>query len=32
MPFRDGSYSNFNNTDLNGNGRLRHEIFPLFNW
>jgi hypothetical protein len=29
--FRDGSYSNFNNTDLNGNAGW-NEIFPLFNW
>jgi len=29
--FRDGSYSNFNNTDLNGNAGY-NEIFPLFNW
>ena len=29
--FRDGSYSNFNNTDLNGNAGF-NEIFPLFNW
>src|SRR6202521_978121 len=29
--FRDGSYSNRNNTDLNGNAAY-NEIFPLFNW
>lgn len=29
--FRDGSYSNFNNTDLNGYAAF-NEIFPLFNW
>ena len=29
--FRDGSYSNFNNTDLNGNAGF-NEVFPLFNW
>jgi len=29
--FRDGSYSNFNNTDLNGNAGF-NEIFPLFSW
>src|SRR5215831_8289418 len=29
--FRDGSYSNFNNTDLNGYAGF-NEIFPLFNW
>jgi hypothetical protein len=29
--FRDGSYSNFNNTDLNGFATY-NEIFPLFNW
>ena len=29
--FRDGSYSNFNNTDLSGNAGY-NEIFPLFNW
>jgi Bacterial cadherin-like domain len=29
--FRDGSYSNFNNTDLGGNAGF-NEIFPLFNW
>ena len=29
--FRDGSYSNFNNTDLTGNAGF-NEIFPLFNW
>ncbi|HEX5256770.1 MAG TPA: hypothetical protein VFW69_23420, partial [Mycobacterium sp.] len=29
--FRDGSYSNFNNTDLNGLASF-NEIFPLFNW
>ena len=29
--FRDGSYSNFNNTDLDGNAGF-NEIFPLFNW
>src|ERR1700724_3633930 len=29
--FRDGSYSNFNNTDLSGNAGF-NEIFPLFNW
>jgi Bacterial cadherin-like domain len=29
--FRDGSYSNFNNTDLNGFAAY-NEIFPLFNW
>jgi hypothetical protein len=29
--FRDGSYSNFNNTDLGGNAGF-NEIFPLFSW
>jgi len=29
--FRDGSYSNFNNTDLNGYAGFNEE-FPLFNW
>src|SRR5262249_31237069 len=29
--FRDGSFSNFNNTDLNGNAGF-NEVFPLFNW
>jgi hypothetical protein len=29
--FRDGSFSNFNNTDLNGNAGF-NEIFPLFSW
>jgi hypothetical protein len=29
--FRDGSYSNFNNTDLAGNAGF-NEVFPLFNW
>jgi hypothetical protein len=29
--FRDGSYSNFNNTDLSGNAGF-NEIFPLFSW
>lgn len=29
--FRDGSYSNFNNTDLNGYAQFNEE-FPLFNW
>ena len=29
--FRDGSFSNFNNTDLNGFAGY-NEIFPLFNW
>ena len=29
--FRDGSYSNFNNTDLNGYASF-NEVFPLFNW
>ena len=29
--FRDGSYSNFNNTDLNGYAGF-NEIFPYFNW
>jgi hypothetical protein len=29
--FRDGSYSNFNNTDLDGNAGF-NEIFPLFSW
>ncbi|WP_185735470.1 Ig-like domain-containing protein [Burkholderia sp. Bp9090] len=29
--FRDGSYSNFNNTDLNGFAGF-NEIFPYFNW
>src|SRR5437660_11712580 len=29
--FRDGSYSNFNNTDLSGN-EGSNEIFPLFAW
>src|SRR6202043_2321964 len=26
-----GSYSNFNNTDLNGNAGF-NEVFPLFSW
>ena len=29
--FRDGSYSNFNNTDLIGNAGC-NEILPLFSW
>ncbi|HWC17048.1 MAG TPA: hypothetical protein VG498_08530, partial [Terriglobales bacterium] len=29
--FRDGSYSNLNNTDLAGNAGF-NEVFPLFNW
>ena len=29
--FRDGSFSNFNNTDLNGIAGF-NEIFPLFSW
>jgi len=29
--FRDGSYSDFNNTDLNGFANFNEE-FPLFNW
>jgi hypothetical protein len=29
--FRDGSFSDFNNTDLNGYANF-NEIFPLFNW
>src|SRR5712672_610000 len=29
--FRDGSYSNFNNTDLKGSAGF-NEIFPLFSW
>src|SRR5262249_57987180 len=29
--FRDGSFSNFNNTDLMGSAGF-NEIFPLFNW
>src|SRR3984893_3350223 len=29
--FRDGSFSNFNNTELNGFANF-NEIFPLFNW
>ncbi len=29
--FRDGSFSNFNNTDLNGYAGF-NEVFPLFNW
>ena len=29
--FRDGSYSNFNNTDLQGNAGF-NEVFPLFSW
>jgi hypothetical protein len=29
--FRDGSFSNFNNTDLQGNAGF-NEIFPLFSW
>ena len=29
--FRDGSYSNFNNTDLAGSAGF-NEIFPLFSW
>ena len=28
---RDGSYSNFNNTDLNGFAGF-NEVFPIFNW
>ncbi len=29
--FRDGSFSNFNNTDFSGNAGF-NEVFPLFNW
>jgi hypothetical protein len=29
--FRDGSFSNFNNTDLQGNAGF-NEVFPLFSW
>ncbi|HVO61600.1 MAG TPA: Ig-like domain-containing protein [Terriglobales bacterium] len=29
--FRDGSFSNFNSTDLDGNAGF-NEVFPLFNW
>jgi hypothetical protein len=29
--FRDGSYSNFNSTDLEGNAGF-NEVFPLFSW
>jgi hypothetical protein len=29
--FRDGSYSNFNTTDLDGYATF-NEVFPLFNW
>jgi Bacterial cadherin-like domain/IPT/TIG domain len=29
--FRDGSYSNFNVTDMNGYATF-NEVFPLFNW
>jgi hypothetical protein len=29
--FRDGSYSNFNNTDLKGYAQY-NEVFPLFSW
>src|SRR5205809_7985339 len=29
--FRDGSFSNFNHTDLAGNAGF-NEIFPLFSW
>jgi hypothetical protein len=29
--FRDGSFSNFNSTDLNGFAGF-NEVFPLFNW
>ena len=29
--FRDGSFSNFNSTDLSGNAGF-NEVFPLFNW
>jgi hypothetical protein len=29
--YRDGSYSNFNSTDLSGNAGF-NEVFPLFNW
>jgi hypothetical protein len=29
--FRDGSFSNFNNTDLNGYANF-NEVFPLFSW
>jgi hypothetical protein len=29
--FRDGSYSNFNNTDLSGAAGF-NEVFPLFSW
>ena len=29
--FRDGSFSNFNNTDLSGNAGF-NEVFPLFSW
>ncbi|MEK7919681.1 hypothetical protein AAB991_39090, partial [Burkholderia contaminans] len=31
MRFRDGSFSNFNNTDGNGYAPF-NEVFPLFNW
>ena len=29
--FRDGSFSNFNSTDFNGNAAF-NEVFPLFSW
>src|SRR5206468_6614638 len=29
--YRDGSYSNFNSTDMNGYAAF-NEVFPLFNW
>src|SRR3954454_14666464 len=29
--YRDGSYSNFNSTDLNGFAGF-NEVFPIFNW
>ncbi|MGA7178364.1 MAG: Ig-like domain-containing protein [Thiobacillaceae bacterium] len=29
--FRDGSFSNFNSTDFNGNAGF-NEVFPLFSW
>jgi hypothetical protein len=29
--YRDGSFSNFNSTDLNGDAGF-NEVFPLFNW
>ncbi|MGE5319522.1 MAG: hypothetical protein ACM3KD_05025 [Hyphomicrobiaceae bacterium] len=29
--YRDGSFSNFNSTDFNGNAAF-NEVFPLFNW